>query len=176
MCMKRIININLTKMIIFLALFLLMGYIENIIPLNIGYFGIKLGLSNLVFLVSLYILGPKKSVILSFLRVVIINLLFGDILHFAISMAGFVFSSIIMIFLFYLFNISVVLISIYGAVFHVLGQYIVVFLILKNISIIKLLPLSLVFSIICGFIIGLLAKIILLNSYINKMMISGINF
>ena len=45
----------------FLALALVAGYIEQLIPVNLGVPGVKLGLANIVTMLLLYIVGVPAA-------------------------------------------------------------------------------------------------------------------
>jgi heptaprenyl diphosphate synthase len=60
---------NMALMAIMLALMLVLGFIESLIPLGVGIPGIKLGLANGVLLFALYMLGTKEALVLMVLKV-----------------------------------------------------------------------------------------------------------
>lgn len=57
---------------------LILGYIEKLIPITEAIPGIKLGLSNVVILFGLYMLGAGDAFVLMVLKVVLSGLLFGS--------------------------------------------------------------------------------------------------
>ena len=59
-----------------LALAVLMGYVEMLIPINLGFPGVKLGLANVVILYVFYKRGTADALLLSILRTLIIAALF----------------------------------------------------------------------------------------------------
>ena len=61
---------------IFAALAILMGYVEAVIPIPVPVPGIKLGLSNIVVLLCMYVMGRKEAFFISVVRVLISALLF----------------------------------------------------------------------------------------------------
>ena len=60
----------------FLALALVAGYIEQLIPINLGIPGVKLGLANLVTVLMLYLIGWREALCVSVLRIVLTGILF----------------------------------------------------------------------------------------------------
>ena len=62
----------------FLALALVAGYIEQLIPINLGIPGVKLGLANIVTMLLLYIAGVPAACLISALRIVLSGFLFGS--------------------------------------------------------------------------------------------------
>ena len=61
-----------------LALAVIFGYIEALIPVPVPIPGIKLGLANLVIAAVLYFYGPFEAMTVTVLRVLIIGFLFGN--------------------------------------------------------------------------------------------------
>lgn len=55
----------------FLALALVAGYIEQLIPINLGIPGVKLGLANIVTMLLLYIVGVPAACLISVLRILL---------------------------------------------------------------------------------------------------------
>ena len=62
----------------FLALALVAGYIEQLIPINLGIPGVKLGLANIVTMLLLYIVGVPAACLISVLRILLSGFLFGS--------------------------------------------------------------------------------------------------
>ena len=62
---------------VFLALAMILSYVEAILPFAIGIPGVKLGLANLVTVLMLYLIGWKEALCVSVLRIVLTGILFG---------------------------------------------------------------------------------------------------
>ncbi|MBR1844707.1 MAG: Gx transporter family protein [Lachnospiraceae bacterium] len=144
--------------IIALSLSLILGYVEAMIPINVGIIGIKLGLSNIVTLISLKILTVRRTLIINILRLIILGILFSNLVRFIISLSGFALSFIAMAFATKQLNFSIITTSIVGGVMHNIGQVIVVSFITKNISVINIIYLYIVIGIISGLIIGIISN------------------
>ena len=118
-----------SKKISFIGLFstlaLLFGYIENLIVLPVRIPGIKLGISNIVTLVALYLFGPLYAFMVMIIKVLLTNILFGNGLGIIYSMTGAAFSFALMIFAYKIKCFSIVGVSVAGAVFHNIGQLMV---------------------------------------------------
>ena len=71
-----------------LALAVIFGYIEALIPVPVPIPGIKLGLANLVIAAVLYFYGPFEAMTVTVLRVLIIGFLFGNMFSIVYSMSG----------------------------------------------------------------------------------------
>ena len=80
-----------------LALALLCGYIESLIPISFGVPGIKLGLPNLVVVITLYLLGPKEALVVSVARILLSGFLYGTMFGVVYGLAGGIFSFFIML-------------------------------------------------------------------------------
>ena len=60
------------------SLALIFSYVEFLIPISLGIPGIKLGLANIVVLISIYTLGPKYGLFINLARIALSALLFGN--------------------------------------------------------------------------------------------------
>ena len=121
-------NNNLVKRIsslaLFLALAILLNYIENLIPLPVIVPGLKLGLANTMNLIILYFYGKKEYFSIGFLRVLLISLMFSGIFSnaFFLSMSGFLLSSIAVMLLSNIKGLSLYSLSVTSAIYHGIGQ------------------------------------------------------
>ena len=79
----------MTSYAMFLALSMILGYLESMIPTPFPIPGIKLGLANIVNIIGLFSLGILPTGIISFLRVLLLSMLFGNLMTLSYSMAGF---------------------------------------------------------------------------------------
>ena len=81
----------------YLALALVAGYIEQLIPINLGIPGVKLGLANIVTMLLLYIAGVPAACLISALRIVLSGFLFGSGFAMVYSAAGAAMSMLVMV-------------------------------------------------------------------------------
>ena len=71
------------------ALALLLSYVEALIPpIYAAVPGIKLGLPNVAIIFALYRFGFREASAVSFVRLIIVAMLFGTAMTFAYSLAG----------------------------------------------------------------------------------------
>ena len=70
------------------ALALILSYIEAIIPLNLGFPGIKIGFANIVVVLALYYLGPRYALYINIIRIALAALLFGTLFSGLYALAG----------------------------------------------------------------------------------------
>ncbi|MBO5617977.1 Gx transporter family protein [Pseudobutyrivibrio sp.] len=145
---------------LFIALAFVLSYVEFLLPLNIGIPGAKVGLANLVVMVALYTLGKKDAALLSFVRVVLVGLTFGNLAMLLYSLAGAILSFLAMLIAKRTKLFSITGVSVLGGVFHNVGQIIVAMLVLETGSLLYYLPFLIVIGTISGVVIGLLSGMI----------------
>lgn len=169
--MKEKISVKKIAIIaIFVTLALVLSYVDSLIPLAIMVPGIKIGLANIVIILSLYMIGEKETILISTIRVILSSLLFGTMLTFAYSMTGAILSLIIMIILKKKTTLATMTISIIGAVSHNIGQIIMAVMIMSTKEIIYYLPILMITGIISGTIIGILASLLILFTKKNQIL------
>ena len=69
------------------ALAFLFGYVEMLIPINLGVPGIKLGLANLVTIAAIFLLGVPEAAAVTIIRVILTVFTFGNLSMMMYSMA-----------------------------------------------------------------------------------------
>ena len=142
------------------ALALIMSYIEAQIPAFFAVPGMKLGLTNIVVVVSLYLLGSKSAMFINIVRIILVSLLFGNTMSLAFSFAGGMLSTIIMIILKKSGKFSTVGVSAAGGITHNIGQILVAVFLLNTGAITWYLPILWISGIISGVVIGIIAGIV----------------
>lgn len=143
------------------ALSLVLGFVESLIPIPVPIIGVKLGLANIVIVVSIYTLGPKISLIVVIFKVVMLSLILGSPTMIAFSLCGSLFAWVSMALLYKIPKASVVLVSIVSATMHNLGQLLAAWAMLGTASVFFNLPIMLVAAVITGSIIGGLSLAVL---------------
>lgn len=115
---------------------LILSYVEAILPpIWSAVPGIKMGFPNIVIIFIVYRFGVKEAAVVSFIRIFIVALLFGNVMTLAYSCAG-AFLSIVLMAIFKKINaFSVVGTSIVGGVAHNLGQIIVAIFLFDTVQI-----------------------------------------
>ena len=150
---------------------IVIAVLESFIP-SIGIPGVKLGLANIMILVTLYELGILEAVFVNLARVFLVSLIRGTIftMGFYMSLAGAFLSLGIMV-LFYLLikKFSIVGVSVIGALFHVIGQILVAMIFMSTAYILYYLPVIAISAIITGVFVGLAAIAIIKTGVIKKM-------
>ncbi|MBR0439166.1 MAG: Gx transporter family protein [Bacilli bacterium] len=149
---------------------IVIAIIESFIP-SIGIPGIKLGLANIVIILTLYELGIVEAIIVDFLRVFLVGLLRGSLftMGFLMSLTGAIFSLGIMI-LFYLLikKFSIIGVSVIGSLLHVIGQILIAMIFLETGYVIYYLPVIALSAIITGVFVGIVASLIIKTGAIRK--------
>lgn len=149
---------RITRVATEICIILSLTYLESILPLNLllPFPGFKLGLANIVIMISFYMFSIKETVLLSFLRVVIMFLLFGNPTSSLLSFCGSAVMFIGLILGRYILDnyLSFFGISIICATFHNVGQIVGACLLL-NIAALSYLPIMIIASLIFGGITGL---------------------
>ncbi|HLS53280.1 MAG TPA: Gx transporter family protein, partial [Tissierellaceae bacterium] len=127
--------------------------------------GAKLGLSNIVVLVTLVIFGFKEGIVVSILKSSVLMLVTGSVSSFIYSISGAIFSCIIM-FIAYRFLskiFSLIGVSILGALSHNTAQITVASLMMNNLRIFTYLPFLMLTSLFTGYFVGLASRYITRN-------------
>lgn len=160
---------KLTFLSLLVAQALVLYMVERMLPIPFIAPGAKLGLSNIVTVVCLYIFSLKDAFIVIILRIILSTLFGGTLSSFLYSLAGGLLSLITM----YLIKrvgkeyISIIGVSITGAFFHNLGQILMAALIIQNINIILYLPVLAAAGIGTGFFVGITSRFLM--TYMNKL-------
>lgn len=141
------------------AFAILCGYIENLIPFAFGIPGMKLGLANIVTVVTLYLFGIREAAAVSFVRILAVGILFGNPYSLAYSLAGGILSLVCMQLLKGLKQFSVTGVSIGGGIAHNIGQLAVAVFVVQEIRLAYYVPFLLIAGALTGMLIGLLAKV-----------------
>ncbi|MFL0247833.1 Gx transporter family protein [Candidatus Clostridium stratigraminis] len=160
---------KITFISLLVAQALVLYVIEGMLPIPFIAPGAKLGLSNIITTVCLYIFSLKDAFIVMMLRIILSTLFGGSISSFLYSISGGILSLLAMYVIKRLGKnyISIIGVSITGAFFHNLGQIIAAALIINNINIIVYLPVLAVAGIGTGFFVGITSRFLM--KYINKL-------
>ncbi|MBR0447592.1 MAG: Gx transporter family protein [Clostridia bacterium] len=149
-----------TKQIAFLglctALALTLAYIEAILPPVVNAVpGIKMGLPNIIIVFVLYRCNWQKAATVSLVRVLLMLLIFGNVTAFFYSVTGAVLSLTAMALLKRWDGLSVVGVSVTGAVLHNVGQILMAMLLLGTAELGYYLIVLAVTGTVAGVFIGL---------------------
>lgn len=143
------------------SLAIVMGYLEQMIPLPVSFPGVKIGLSNICVILALYRLGYKSALGVSIIKSIVCGILFWGVGGTLYGVAGAVLSFIIMALLEKKGFFGTVGISIAGALFHNIGQLIALFILSGSFSFVYYLSVLGISSVITGTITGVISGIII---------------
>lgn len=138
----------------FLALALILSYVEALIPFSFGIPGMKLGLPNLVVVLLLYRRSAKEAVLVNILRIILSGLLFSNLytILYALSGAALSFCAMLAGRRFKCF--SAVGVSVLGGVFHNIGQILTAMLVVETYYVGYYMPFLIAAGTITGAVLG----------------------
>lgn len=142
---------------LFTAMALLLSCIENMLPFRTGIPGIKLGIANLIIVITFYFLPSGEVLSISLLRVFFLSVFSGSPFTTAFSFTGAIASFFAMYISYRRNSFSPVGISIMGGVTHNLTQLLISTLLLNTPAFLWYSPVLLISGIITGLINGLIA-------------------
>lgn len=152
---------------ILFALSIALSFLEGLIPLDAVLIpGAKLGLSNIVTMYALFFLGAPNALVIAVLKSGFVFLMRGPV-AFLLSVSGGIVSVAVMSVLFYCFKVkSYFVLSVFGAVFHNIGQIVAATFVLGNVKVLYYFPILFVSGVVMGVLTALVLKIII--PYIKK--------
>lgn len=168
-----------TQKMIFISILvaqaLVLYVVESMIPVPFITPGAKLGLANIITVVSLYSLSLADTFLIVILRIILSTLIAGSLSSFFFSLSGGILSLFAMYFVKKLGekNVSIIGVSVMGSVFHNVGQVLAASLVVQNIRVISYLPILMIVSIGTGVFVGLTSKFLLIH--LKKLRFSKIN-
>lgn len=139
---------------------LIFSYIESLFPVFIPVPGIKLGLANIVVLLTLLLFGVAEAFAVGIVRILLSALLFGNLISLFMAFSGFLASFCFMVILKKSGKFSVPGISVGGGVLHNFGQLLAAFIYIGNRGLFSLSLYFTIFGILTGLITGFLCKMI----------------
>ena len=163
---------KMVKISLLLAIALIINFLESLVPLPLPLPGVKLGLANCIGLVVLYLYSEKDYVVFNVLKVFMVALLrtgFGT--SFFIGLSGTILATIFTLIFYKFSKASIYGLSVIGAVFHALGQVLMVVLLYNSIYMINYLVVLEITSVISGLLTAFVASITLQK--LPKRMIEG---
>ncbi len=151
---------KITTIGILIALALILSYVESQIPAFVAIPGMKLGLTNIVVLTTLYILDVKSAMLINVIRIIIVAILFGSAMSFAFSFVGGMLSTIVMILLKKSGRMKIIGVSAAGGITHNVGQILTAMVLLGTKAIAWYLPVLWISGIFSGVIIGIIGGLV----------------
>jgi len=152
---------KIAKLGVIVALSMILGYVESMLPLPIPIPGIKLGLANLVTIVSFYLIGLRESWLIAMVRICLLSILFGSFYSWIFSMAGGICSLLFMSLALKCKIFSMTAVSCVGGVAHNVGQIVAAAILMNAGLILMYIPLLIIGGVVSGIIIGLIGSLII---------------
>ena len=148
---------RMTLMTMLLAMSILLHMVEPALPIPVP--GVKLGLANIVGLITLFLFGVKEMVTVNVMRVVMASLLRGILFGagFWISLSGLMLSTIVTILLYKQKKKKKIGLSVASGAFHGIGQIGALILINNTVMMIYWLPMLWFSSVPTGYVTGTLS-------------------
>ena len=160
---------RLALMGLLFALAMALSFLESLLPaLPMLPPGIRLGLSNIVTMYALFVLGPVSGYTIAVLKALFVLLTRGAVAA-AMSAAGGVFSVTVMLLLSLLPGIKeqYLLLSVFGGAAHNIGQLVMARFIINNQYVWYYFPVLLVAGLLMGAITGMALRVVL--PYLNRL-------
>ena len=151
---------QITTMGILVALAMVLGFVETLIPINLGIPGMKLGLANIVVVIALFLFDVKTAVVVSILRIILIAMTFGNMSMMFYSIAGASLSLLSMIAISKIKSFSLISVSIVGGIMHNVGQIICAAFVVRTNGVFTYLPVLMIAGLVSGALIGIVAGLI----------------
>lgn len=158
---------ELTRYALLISAAMILSYVESLIPVFAAVPGMKAGLANIVIVFALYKMGGRAAVLISLLRIFLSSLLFAGMSAMLYSSAGAVLSLTSMILLKKTNKLSMLTVSIVGAVMHNLGQVIVAVFVLQTKGLMYYMAPLTLSGICAGAVIGVAAALVAKRIKIN---------
>lgn len=147
---------------LFFAIAIILSVIENSLPpLPISIPGVKFGLSNIAVMYVLFFIGKNQAFSIVLLKAIFVFSTRGWIAS-VLSLSGGLLSVTVMILLMYVFRekASYLILSIFGAISHNVGQLAAVSIVYTNLYLLYFFPFLLVSGVMAGIVTSVLLNII----------------
>lgn len=146
---------------VFAAIALTIFMVELQIPSLVPIPGVKLGLANIITVVTMFLLGPGDTLMILLVRILLGSIFSGQMMSLLYSLTGGLLCYLIMLLLRKILTRKQIWASsVIGAVFHNIGQIGVAMIVTGTPGIVIYLPILLVSGIISGTFTGLCAQFV----------------
>jgi len=158
----------MTKLALFLAVGIILNIVEHLIPIPMPVPGVKLGLANTIGLSVLYYFGPIEFILIGLLRVLLVGVTYTGLfsISFLLSLSGWALSTLIILIIYPTKKFSIYGLSITSAIFHGVGQILMVMILYSSYNLILYLPILMFSGVISGALTALVTSLVL--SKLNK--------
>ena len=153
---KQVRRLALSALLV--AVMLMLGYVESLIPTGIP--GVKLGLSNSVLILAVCWLGIPAAFALMFAKILLSAFLFSGVGAMLYALAGGLLSLTAMCLLCRGGRFGLVATAVAGAVLHNVGQVAAAMLILRTDGLVWYMGILMLVGLAAGFVTGTVAQIL----------------
>ncbi len=158
---------ELTLYALLISAAMILSYMESLLPVFAAVPGVKVGFANIAIIFALYKMGNKAAISISLLRIFLSSLLFANMFAMLYSIAGALLSLTTMILLKKTNKLSIITVSIVGAVMHNLGQIIVAVFVLQTKELMYYMAPLTLSGVCAGAVIGVAAGLVTERIKIN---------
>lgn len=149
---------HLTKLALYTTLALAIYGAESLLPPLLPIPGMKLGLANIITLLVLTKYSARDTLLVLLARILLSSFAFGQVLSLLYSLCGGLFCFSAMYLVNRLLNgRHLYITSIFGAIFHNLGQLLIALTLTRTMGVLSYLPFLLICAIVTGLFTGLCA-------------------
>ncbi len=148
---------ELAYLAVFTSLAIVFGYIERMFPSPVPIPGVRLGIANTIIIIILYSNALKSAFVVNITRIIVSGVLFGGISGIIYGLAGGALSLCAMYAAKKSSSFGIIGVSIFGGVFHNIGQICIAALVVWNAKLFYYIPILIISGVITGIIIGMLA-------------------
>ncbi len=153
---------RLTQLALLTAVALILFLVEAQIPPLVAIPGVKLGLANIITLVTFYLYGRRDALMVLLVRIFLGSVFSGQMLMLLFSLSGGLFCYAVCALLYPRIPLKKLwLLSMIGAVCHNIGQILAAILVLGTADVLWYLPALLISGLISGCFTGLVAGAVL---------------
>ena len=153
---------QLLRMAMLTAVALIIFLVEAQIPNPVPIYGVKLGLANIVTVYAVFALGPGPALMILLCRVFLGSVFSGQMMMFLYSLGGGLLCWCAMCVLRRMVTGKQIWVcSVFGAIFHNIGQMAVAVAVTRTPSLLVYLPILLISGIVTGAFTGLAAQLLL---------------
>ena len=142
---------------LFIALAMVLSYIESQIQFVSLVPGIKLGLTNLVVMVALYRISDKEAIMINVVRIILVGFTFGNLFSMVYSMAGGLLSGVVMLVMKRRTKVGMTTVSVLGGISHNVGQILVAMIALQTHAVLYYLLVLWITGIVAGVVVGIVS-------------------
>lgn len=152
---------KLTQMAMLTAIALTIFMVEAQIPALVPVPGVKLGLSNIVTVFAVFVMGPKEAASILFVRIFLGAVFAGNFSTIFYSAAGGALAIVVTILLRKVLTEKQLWVTgVMGAIAHSAGQMAMAVAITQTVGLVAYLPMMIICSIITGLFTGLCAQLL----------------